>query len=301
MQEKEQVYQGQVEKALSGFYYIRSQADGQIYQTRARGQFRNTNTKPLVGDYVDFIKTEGDQGYLVAIHDRKNALVRPAVANVDLAFLVCSVVEPQISPKLIDRYLVYLESLAIQPLIYFSKLDLLNQSDYADYLLARRLYESVGYQVFDNLDAHERLDELASLTQDQLMVVVGQSGVGKSTFLNQVLPELALETGAVSQALGRGRHTTRHVELHHLLGGQIVDTPGFSSISFDHLDKRDLASCFPEMRDLAPYCKFRECTHIPEPKCAVKAGLVEGTISQERYDSYLQLFEEISQIKPDYR
>lgn len=295
------IYSGQIIKALSGFYYVEDSETGKIMQTRGRGQFRNTKTTPLVGDYVKYIAENDKEGLVVEIVGRRNELIRPAIANVDLAFLVASVTEPTIQPKLLDRFLVYLESMSIETIIYFSKYDLLTEEEKEASQTYNMLYEDIGYHVFNSSDIMSKIDELKQLTTDQTMVVVGQSGVGKSTFLNNVLPELAIETGEISMALGRGRHTTRYIELHHVLGGKVADSPGFSSIDLDHIDKIELSSYFPEIRELAYNCKFRECTHIHEPKCAVREGLANGEVSQSRYDSYLQMFEEIDNIKPTYK
>lgn len=294
------IYQGQIIKAISGFYYVEDSETGRIMQTRGRGQFRNTNTTPLVGDYVKYIAENDREGLVVEIIDRRNELIRPAVANVDVAFLVASVIEPAIHPKLIDRFLVYLESMDVDTILYFSKFDLLSEAEaaaIADYVA---LYEGIGYRVFTSTDIADQIDKLRQLTTKKTMVVVGQSGVGKSTFLNEVLPELAIETGEISTALGRGRHTTRHIELHDVLGGKVADTPGFSSIDLDHIDKAELANYFPEMRQRQHLCKFRGCTHIHEPKCAIRDAVAAGEIPQSRYESYVQMFEEIESIKPKY-
>lgn len=294
------IYQGQIIKALSGFYYVEDSETGKIMQTRGRGQFRNTNTTPLVGDYVRYIADNDKEGLVIEIIERRNALIRPAIANVDVAFLVASVVDPTIQPKLLDRFLVYLESTNVETILYFSKCDLLAGTEIAKLEKYIALYQKIGYQVFTSINIADQIDKLKRLTTNKTMVVVGQSGVGKSTFLNNVLPELAIKTGEVSTALGRGRHTTRHIELHDVLGGKVADTPGFSSMDLDHIDKIDLANYFPEMRALQHLCKFRECTHTHEPKCAILAAVAAGEIAQSRYNSYLQMFEEIGDIKPIY-
>lgn len=299
-QAKGPVYTGQIIKALSGFYYVEETESKVIYTTRARGQFRNTQTTPLVGDFVEFQADNTNEGYVMKILPRHSQMIRPAVANVDVALLVASVTEPQIQPKLLDRFLVYLESENIEPIIYFSKLDLAKDNDLETIQYFIETYQNIGYQVLISNTLDDMLDQLKDAVTDHTMVVVGQSGVGKSTLLNRLLPELAIETGEISTSLGRGRHTTRHTELHDIFEGKIADTPGFSSIDIDQLDKVLLSNYFPEMRDIQDQCKFRGCTHINEPKCVVKEAVANGDIAQTRYDSYLQIFQEIDNAKPKY-
>ena len=291
-------YQGQIVHALSGFYYVEEAQSHQRYETRARGQFRKTKTSPLVGDYVRFIADHDREGLITEVLPRKNQLQRPPVANVDLAFLVVSVKEPSISPKLLDRFLAYLAYEGIEVVLYFSKLDLLAEDERAEVADFMALYEKNGYRVFQS-DALD-LADLESLSQGQTMVVVGQSGVGKSTLLNRLLPELDLETAEVSKSLGRGRHTTRDVQLHDLLGGKFLDTPGFSSIDLPDMEAAELTGCFPDIAAYAPACKFRGCLHLKEPKCAVKAAVAEGEIEESRYTSYCQLLDELAKRKPKY-
>ncbi len=291
---------GQIIKALSGFYYVEEKETNIIYTTRARGQFRNTQTTPLVGDFVEFQADNTKEGYIMNLLPRYSQMIRPAVANVDVALLVASVTEPQIQPKLLDRFLVYLESENIEPIIYFSKMDLASEKNQASIDQFIDVYTKVGYQIILSSELDENLSKLRGIVANQTMVVVGQSGVGKSTLLNRLLPELAIETGEISSSLGRGRHTTRHTELHDILGGKIADTPGFSSIDIDQLDKVLLSNYFPEMRAIQDNCKFRGCTHINEPKCAVKEALADDEIAQSRYDSYLQIYQEIDNAKPKY-
>lgn len=293
-------YQGQIIKALSGFYYIEESQTGQVYQTRGRGNFRQKDQSPLVGDWVEFVADNDQEGLVTAIAERKNAMIRPPVANVDLAFLVASVADPAISPKLIDRYLVYIESLGIQPVLYLSKLDLLTEDQVQDVDQLIALYQGIGYAVFTSEQDLSQSQVLKDLVQDQVVVAVGQSGVGKSTFLNEILPVGDIETAEVSKSLGRGRHTTRHSELHDVFGGKFADTPGFSNISIDYIPKEDLDNYLPEFFALKGQCKFRECTHQHEPKCAVKAALAADQISQQRYDSYVQMYQEIASAKPQY-
>ncbi|MFW8052906.1 ribosome small subunit-dependent GTPase A [Vagococcus fluvialis] len=288
--------QGQIRKALSGFYYV--EHEGETYQTRGRGNFRNRNITPLVGDWVVFESSNLTDGYLLEVLDRKNELIRPQVANIDLGVVVTSCVKPNFSYNLLDRFLVTLESKNIQPLIYITKLDLAKESVKEEMLRMRTYYESIGYPVL--FSSSDEKAELTDFFKDKLTVFMGQSGAGKSTLLNKIAPELDLEVGDISEALGRGRHTTRHVELLELHGGLVADTPGFSSIEFLEIELQDLPKEFPEFVEASDFCKFRECQHQKEPKCEVKNRVESGEILQERYDNYLQFYEEVKTRKPKY-
>lgn len=287
---------GQIRKALSGFYYVYH--EGETYQTRGRGNFRNRNITPLVGDWVEFESTNLTDGYLLEILERDNELIRPPVSNVDLGVVVTSCVQPNFSYNLLDRFLVTLESKRIKPIIYITKLDIASDDVIEELQKMREYYESIGYPVlFSETGKKERLTEFFS---DKLTVFMGQSGAGKSTLLNSIAPQLDLEVGDISEALGRGRHTTRHVELLELNGGLVADTPGFSSIEFLEIEIEDLPKEFPEFLEASQFCKFRECKHHKEPKCEVKNRVESGTILQSRYDNYLQFAEEIKSRKPKY-
>ena len=288
--------QGQIRKALSGFYYV--EHEGETYQTRGRGNFRNRNITPLVGDWVVFESSNLTDGYLLEVLDRKNELIRPQVANIDLGVVVTSCVKPNFSYNLLDRFLVTLESKNIQPLIYITKLDLAKESVKEEMLRMRTYYQSIGYPVL--FSSSDEKAELTDFFKDKLTVFMGQSGAGKSTLLNKIAPELDLEVGDISEALGRGRHTTRHVELLELHGGLVADTPGFSSIEFLEIELQDLPKEFPEFVEASDFCKFRECQHQKEPKCEVKNRVESGEILQERYDNYLQFYEEVKTRKPKY-
>lgn len=287
--------QGQLKKALSGFYYI--QHEGNLYQTRARGNFRKRKVKPLVGDFVEFESTSLTDGYLLEIFPRKNELVRPPVANVDQVIVVASLVEPDFSYHLLDRFLVSLEQKQIEPVIYLSKVDLLGDSTLLEEIKAT--YRLAGYRVI--IGDEDGLNQVKALLKNRLTVLAGQSGAGKSTLLNQLVPGLALETGEISEALNRGKHTTRHVELIDVAQGLVADTPGFSSIDFFDLEVTDLPKMFPEFVVLQDACRFRECSHTHEPDCAVKEALAEGKIAQIRYDNYLLFLQELKNQRPTYQ
>lgn len=287
--------QGQLKKALSGFYYI--QHEGNLYQTRARGNFRKRKVKPLVGDFVEFESTSLTDGYLLEIFPRKNELVRPPVANVDQVIVVASLVEPDFSYHLLDRFLVSLEQKQIEPVIYLSKVDLLGDTTLLEEIKAT--YRLAGYRVI--IGDEDGLNQVKALLKNRLTVLAGQSGAGKSTLLNQLVPGLALETGEISEALNRGKHTTRHVELIDVAKGLVADTPGFSSIDFFDLEVTDLPKMFPEFVVLQDACRFRECSHTHEPDCAVKEALAEGKIAQIRYDNYLLFLQELKNQRPTYQ
>ena len=287
--------QGQLKKALSGFYYI--QHEGNLYQTRARGNFRKRKVKPLVGDFVEFESTSLTDGYLLEIFPRKNELVRPPVANVDQVIVVASLVEPDFSYHLLDRFLVSLEQKQIEPVIYLSKVDLLGDTTLLEEIKAT--YRLAGYRVI--VGDEDGLNQVKALLKNRLTVLAGQSGAGKSTLLNQLVPGLALETGEISEALNRGKHTTRHVELIDVAKGLVADTPGFSSIDFFDLEVTDLPKMFPEFVVLQDVCRFRECSHTHEPDCAVKEALAEGKIAQIRYDNYLLFLQELKNQRPTYQ
>ncbi|MBP2623791.1 ribosome small subunit-dependent GTPase A [Streptococcus oricebi] len=283
--------QGRIIKALAGFYYVESA--GQIYQTRARGNFRKKGQTPYVGDEVEFSADKDSEGYILKIGERKNSLVRPPIVNIDQAVVVISAREPDFNPNLLDRFLVLLEHKAIKPLIYLSKLDLLETGNELDDYIS--LYRSIGY------DLALSVEELLPLLSQKITVFMGQTGVGKSTLLNKIAPDLALETAEISESLGRGRHTTRAVSLYNLYGGKIADTPGFSSLDYEVTSAEELNLAFPEIAKISQACKFRTCTHTHEPACAVKQALEAGDLSSVRFDNYLQLLSEIENRRETYK
>ena len=283
--------QGIIIKSLAGFYYV--EADGQVYQTRARGNFRKKGQTPYVGDFVDFSAEDQSEGYILKIHERKNSLVRPPIVNIDQAVVIMSAKEPDFNANLLDRFLVLLEQKTIEPLIYISKLDLLEDRSQLDAYKA--IYEKIGYPFLYSLE------ELLPHLNKKVTVFMGQTGVGKSTLLNRIAPDLALETGQISDSLGRGRHTTRAVSFYNVNGGKIADTPGFSSLDYEVKESELLNDCFPELAEVSQGCKFRTCTHTHEPACAVKLALETGKVAQSRYDNYLQFLSEIEQTRETFK
>lgn len=283
--------QGKIIKALAGFYYVESA--GQIYQTRARGNFRKKGQTPYVGDEVEFSAEKDSEGYILKIAERKNSLVRPPIVNIDQAVVIMSAKEPDFNPNLLDRFLVLLEHKGIHPILYISKLDLLDCEDELDEFL--QVYRTIGYDVVQNVE------ELLPLLADKITVFMGQTGVGKSTLLNKIAPDLKLETGEISESLGRGRHTTRAVSFYNLNGGKIADTPGFSSLDYEVSTAEELNQAFPEIAEFSKSCKFRTCTHTHEPNCAVKPAVESSRIATFRFDNYLQFLSEIENRRETYK
>ncbi|MGN7407583.1 ribosome small subunit-dependent GTPase A [Sporosarcina sp. SAFN-010] len=291
--------EGQIRKAISGFYYVKY--DGGTVRCRGRGVFRKRKITPLVGDWVTYVQEGEEDATITEVHPRKNELVRPPVSNIDLALLAVSIVEPTFSSNLLDRFLVLVESHHIEPVICLTKKDKANEAELQAAEEAAAYYRSIGYSVLmTSIDEPGLLEKVRPYLEGQTTVLAGQSGVGKSTLLNTLLPNLSLETGEISESLGRGKHTTRHVELHEVGGGLVADTPGFSSLEFETLEKQELGSCFPEFLEASEQCKFRGCLHLKEPSCEVKRQVESGEILQSRYNHYLQFLQEISDRKPRY-
>ena len=287
---------GQIRQSLSGYYDVAAE-DGNEYRTRARGVFRKNKQSPLVGDNVEF-KIEHGDGYLLRIEPRKNQLVRPPVANIDAAIVVSACVEPDFSSNLLDRQLVMLEAKNIQPLLYFSKADLMNNAQQEQLTPIIQYYQH--YYPTENNQTANAAEKLLTNQDGALLVVMGQTGAGKSTLLNSLSPELNLETGEISRALSRGKHTTRKVTLIPIGNNLIADTPGFSSFDLLDITKEELPNYFPDFVEYRDQCKYRGCLHVNAPHCAVKEAVAERKILQSRYDNYLQFHQMILQQKPKY-
>lgn len=291
--------EGKIIKALSGFYYVKSKDT--IIQCRGRGVFRKNNITPLVGDNVVFTAENDREGYIMEIKERENELVRPPIANVDQAILIFSAKDPEFSPHLLDRFLVIIESYQIKPIIVITKIDLANSDELLNIKQYAKAYEKIGYDVLLTSSKNEiGLEEIYPLLENKITVFAGQSGVGKSSLLNALQPELNLETKAISKHLGRGKHTTRHVELLEIGDGLVADTPGFSSLDFSNIEAEELTYCYPEMKERFANCKFRGCLHDKEPHCAIKEAVETGEIEEFRYNHYLLFLKEIQQRKPRY-
>jgi ribosome biogenesis GTPase len=311
------VAQGLIVKALSGYYYVlpeledlkgashsQTAADSKLIQCRGRGILRKHKTPPLVGDRVIYEVTENGEGMVDEILLRTSELIRPPIANVKLAVLVFSLDEPALNLQLLDKFLVHIEHSGLETLICFTKQDLLDPDaeDSADAVKVYELYESIGYEVLTTSALkNQGVEAVLDRLQGTISVFSGQSGVGKSTLLNAMMPNLRLETNIISSKLGRGKHTTRHVELIPLLGGGwVADTPGFSQLDFLELEAEQLGACFVEFRALAANCKFRGCLHQHEPDCRVREALALGQIAASRYEHYIQFLVEIKQRKRRY-
>lgn len=287
-------------QSLSGYYDILAQ-DGLEYRTRARGNFRAKKQAPLVGDWVDFKVQNQQEGYILKIYPRKNTLVRPPVANVDTALVVSACVEPNFSSNLLDRQLVMLAINDIEPILCFSKTDLLNAKELKEMQAIIDYYQKYYACCLTTQANLVDLEEILAKRQDEVMIVMGQTGAGKSTLLNRIKPTLQLETGEISKALSRGKHTTRKVTLLKVGDNLIADTPGFSSFDILEIQKEELPLYYPDFVAYQSGCKFRGCLHINEPKCAVKEAVLAGEILQSRYDNYLQFQEMIANKRPRYK
>ena len=280
-------------KALSGFYYVQTE-DG-VVECRARGRFRRQDQSPLVGDFVR-ITRQGDKGVLEALLPRKNAFIRPAVANIDQLVVLASCAIPVTEPFLIDRVLAIAQLQGVPALVVVNKDDLAPAQPLAE------IYRRAGVPVLvTSAETGEGIGALREALAGKLSCLTGNSGVGKSSLLNRACPQLSLPVGEVSEKLGRGRHTTRHIELYSLGTDTFVaDTPGFSAFDTERMElvhKEQLQYAFPEFAPYLGHCQFPDCAHRKEPGCAVRKALAEGEISQTRYDSYERLYELASQLK----
>ena len=285
---------GRIQKALSGFYYV--DTGNELLTCRARGKFRKDGISPLVGDLVEVRELGNGKGFVEKILPRRNAFARPAVANIDQLVVIASGAIPRTDPFLIDRVAAIAALKGCEVIILLNKCDL----DSADELYA--IYRAAGFQTLRvSAETGEGLEALKPLIAGKLSAFTGNSGVGKSSILNALDPEFHIQVGEVSDALGRGRHTTRHVELFRLnCGAEVVDSPGFSSFETDELNL-ELKHRLPEtFREFAPYldrCRFVGCSHTKEKGCAVLEAVRRGDIQKSRHDSYLRLYEELKPLK----
>lgn len=273
---------GQIVKILSNLYFVKT-TDGTIYECHSRGKFRNQSITPVVGD---FCKISCQDKYILEILPRKNILVRPLVANIDQAFIVTSSKEPDFSTNLLDKLLVILEYNKIVPIICITKYDLLTKSEKKEIDTCIKYYEKIGYTVLQNTD----ISKIKKIFKDKTTVFTGQTGAGKSTLINKLDKNLNFATGEISKALGRGKHTTRHVELVEIALGKVLDTPGFSSIDLSKLSDEDIKNSFIEFSDFP--CPYKDCKHLNEKECRIKEEVEKGNILASRYTNYLKFIKE---------
>ncbi len=286
---------GIIKKALSSFYYV--EAEDKILECKARGNFRKNGFSPLVGDRVEVEALDSQHGVINKILERKNTLKRPSVANIDKLFIVSSYSTPAPNTYIIDKITAIACYNNIEPIIVFNKSDM---GDFSDFV---RIYKNAGFKTYV-VSAHngDGMDNLKAELKDSISAFTGNSGVGKSSILNYLFGNNYIATGNVSEKLGRGRHTTRHIEAYKLdFGGYVVDTPGFSSIEYDNNDygfKESLAECFCDFGDKIYQCKFTSCTHTKENSCQVLEAVKNGEIEPSRHESYIKIFNELKDLKP---
>ena len=289
--------QGKIVKGISGFYYVHVVGTG-IYECKAKGVFRNRKVKPLVGDNVEIVVLDEEKhlGNVEEILPRKNELIRPAVSNINMALVIFAAAKPDPNFNLLDRLLCMMEYQKVPVTICFNKCDLVSEEEKEN---LQKIYAPAGYDIlFTSVKTGENIDRLKALLAEKTTTVAGPSGVGKSSLINELQTDVRMQTGAISDKIGRGKHTTRHSEIISI--GQdtyIMDTPGFSSMDLPGFEKEDLWTCYPEFVPYEPECRFIGCSHIGEPDCGVKNALAEGKISRVRYDNYVILYEEMKNIR----
>ena len=287
--------QGKIIKGIAGFYYIYAE-DHEIYECKAKGIFRKDNQKPLVGDNVEIevLDIQEKEGSVTAILPRRNSLIRPAVANVDQAFVIFAMENPKPNFMLLDRFLIMMEKQDIPAVVCFNKKDLADSSE-LEFLY--ETYTGCGYRVIlSSTFQGDGLDEIRQVLKGKTTVVAGPSGVGKSSITNALQEKVKMETGEISKKLKRGKHTTRHSQV--IPVGEdtyLMDTPGFSSLYLTDMEEQELKDYFPEFRKYEGQCRFQGCRHIHEPGCAVKEALENHKISSLRYEDYLGLYEELKE------
>lgn len=273
--------QGQIIKIISDLHIVA--CEGETYPCKCRGIFRKEHITPLVGDYVLFSK---EKKLIEKIEPRKNEFQRPKVSNIDQAFLITSLVHPDFSLNLLDKLITLMEINQVEPIICITKEDITDEEEKKRIYDILNYYKKIGYKVVSNQD----LEVIEELLHNKTSVFTGQTGAGKSTLLNKLNPEWDLETGEVSLALGRGRHTTRVVELFELFDGKVMDTPGFSALDFKGVPKEEIRESFREFKKFP--CPFRDCNHTKEEECEVKKAVLENNIMRSRYENYLNFIGE---------
>lgn len=288
---------GKIVKGISGFYYVHVAETG-IYECKAKGIFRNQKIKPLVGDDVEIVVLDEEKkiGNVEKILPRTRELIRPAVANIDMALVIFAAAKPDPNFNLLDRFLCMMEYQKVPVTICFNKCDLVTEEQRE---VLRKIYKLAGYELlFTSAKTQENVEKLKSVLQGKMTAVAGPSGVGKSSLINDLQDAVQMQTGGISDKIERGKHTTRHSQIISIAENTyIMDTPGFSSMDLPGFSKEDLWTCYPEFVRFEPGCRFIGCSHIGEPDCGVKTALAEGKISQVRYDNYVQLYQEMKNMR----
>ena len=284
---------GTIIKGIGGFYYV--EVADEVYECKARGSFRKNRITPLPGDRVSITVEDNSENTIDEIYERRSVLNRPPVANVDRLYIVVSSCEPKPNTLVIDKISAVACKKDIEPVIIITKSDLMRADDIED------IYRQAGFSVFStSVGDDSRLQEIKDSFSGHISAFCGNSGVGKTTLLNRIFPELNMKTGEISDKLGRGRHTTRHVELLKVNDGYIADTPGFSSVSIEtgeRIMKDELPFCFPEFREYLGSCKFTTCNHTVDKGCSIIQAVKNGEISESRHNNYISMFNEVNDLK----
>ncbi len=297
---------GRILKGIAGFYYVET-VDLKVYECKAKGIFRKSGIKPIVGDNVEIeiIDEENRQGNLIDVLPRKNCLYRPPVANVDQAVILFAIVKPNPNYNLLDRFLIMMRQQNLPVIICFNKQDIATKEEEKE---LHDAYEKCGYKVlFVSVKEDRGLDELIALLKGKTSTLAGPSGVGKSSLLNRLVPDADMQIGELSKKIHRGKNTTRHSELFYAkelsADGEdtfIIDTPGFTSLELRDVSADSLMGYYPEFEEHEPGCRFAGCSHIAEPDCGVKAALEAGDLSRVRYDNYKIIYQDLKNMRPDY-
>ncbi len=285
---------GIIIKGIGGFYYVEA-ADGIVYECRARGVFRKEKITPLAGDRVEITVESNNKNSIDKILERRNFFKRPPIANVDTLVIVSSVCDPRPNLLIIDRLTAVASYKNVEPIIVFTKDDLQSANEFV------KIYTNAGFKTFAvSNETGEGIEKVKSIIDGGITVFTGNSGVGKSSLINRMYPDFCLETGEISRKLGRGRHTTRHVELFKVGSGYIADTPGFSSLDFetnDLIKKDELAFCFPDFAYYIGSCRFSTCAHVNDKGCSLVEAVKSGDVERTRHESYVTMYNEVKDIK----
>lgn len=285
---------GIIIKGIGGFYYVEA-ADGIVYECKARGVFRKEKITPLAGDRVEITVESNNKNSIDKILERRNFFKRPPIANVDTLVIVSSVCDPRPNLLIIDRLTAVASYKNVEPIIVFTKDDLQSANEFV------KIYTNAGFKTFAvSNETGEGIEKVKSIIDGGITVFTGNSGVGKSSLINRMYPDFCLETGEISKKLGRGRHTTRHVELFKVGRGYIADTPGFSSLDFetnDLIKKDELAFCFPDFTDYIGSCRFSTCAHVNDKGCSLVEAVKNGDVERTRHESYVTMYNEVKDIK----